>query len=321
MSLSKAGPTLSLVVPMRNEEEGLAVFFDRVRGVLRKMEVDWEIVCVNDGSTDATWDRLQEFREADERIRLIDLSRNFGKENALSAGLDYVNGDAVVPLDADLQDPPELIPEMLDKWLEGYDVVLAVRSDRSSDSPAKRWTSRAFYRVFSLVSSVNMTENAGDFRLMDRRVVQALRQMPERNRFMKGMFAWLGFRQAKVYFTRPVRAQGDSKWSFWRLWNLALDGVFSFSTVPLRIWSYIGVTLSFFAMIYLLQVVVKTLLYGADLPGYPSMIAVILFFNGVILLGFGIMGEYLARIFIEVKQRPVYLVRSTEGFEGAGESE
>lgn len=308
-------PRLSIVVPMRNEEEGLEAFFDRVRGTLEGLHVDWEIVCVNDGSTDATWQELNRYRNEDVRIRLIDLSRNFGKENALTAGLDYATGDVVVPLDADLQDPPELIPEMMEKWHEGYDVVLAVRTDRGSDTPAKRFTSRVFYKVFSLISSVDMTENAGDFRLMDRRVVNALRGMPERNRFMKGMFAWLGFRQAKVYFSRPRRFQGTTKWSMWRLWNLALDGIFSFSTVPLRIWTYIGLSLSFFAMLYLLQVVLKTLIFGADLPGYPSLIAVILFFNGVMLLGFGILGEYIARIFLEVKQRPLYLVRSVEGFD------
>ncbi len=285
------GLRLSVVVPMFNEEETLAVFFATIVPILEELTLRFEIVCINDGSSDQTLSILSSFRSKDERIKIIDLSRNFGKEHALSAGLDHATGEAVIPLDAGLQDPPELIPEMVKKWREGYDVVLAVREDRDSDSLLKRITANGFYKVFGFVSDTDMPANVGDYRLMDRCVVDALKQLPERNRFMKGLFAWLGFRQARVYFRRPSRSAGTSKWNSWKLWNFALDGIFSFSIAPLRIWTYLGLLLSVVAVIYLLYIVSDAIFVGNPVAGYPSLIAVILFFNGVIMIGMGIQGE------------------------------
>jgi glycosyltransferase involved in cell wall biosynthesis len=301
---------------MYNEEDALSIFFETVQPILERVTPDYEILCVNDGSQDDTLTLLLNYRLHNDRIKIIDLSRNFGKEQALSAGLDHATGDVVIPLDADLQDPPHLIPEMVQKWREDYDVVLAVRQDRDSDSLLKRVTATGFYKLFDLVSDTEMPANVGDYRLMDRQVINALKQLPERNRFMKGLFAWLGFRQAKVYFSRPSRAAGNSKWNTWKLWNFALDGIFSFSIAPLRVWTYIGLLLSVIAMLYMLYIVADALFVGNPVAGYPSLIAIILFFNGVIMIGMGILGEYVGRIFLESKQRPVYLVRSTEGLGG-----
>jgi glycosyltransferase involved in cell wall biosynthesis len=231
---------ISLVVPMRNEALTVAAFFDRVVPIVEQVSQDYEIVCVNDGSTDQTLELLSAHRQSNPRIKIVDLSRNFGKEAALTAGIEYASGDAVVPLDADLQDPPELIPLLVAKWREGHDVVLAVRVDRRSDSVAKRMSAAMFYRMIGRLSDVPIPANAGDFRLMDRRVIEALLRMPERSRFMKGMFAWLGFKQAKVEYTRPARVAGTSTWRMWGLWNFALDGIFSFTTLPLRVWTYFG---------------------------------------------------------------------------------
>ena len=307
-------PTISLVIPCFNEADGLPVLFDRLESATQSLMANFEWVFVNDGSSDATLEILKARATQDSRIRIIDLSRNFGKELALTAGLDHARGDAVIPLDADLQDPPELIASMIDRWQAGFDVVLAIRSSREEDHPIKRMTANGFYRLFGRLSDVEMKPNAGDFRLMDQRVVQALRQLPERSRFMKGLFAWLGFKQTEIYFSREKRAVGDSKWGSWKLWNFALDGIFSFSTAPLRIWSYLGAALSVFSCIYLIFVVLDTLIHGNPAPGYPSLVAIMLFFNGVILLGLGIVGEYIGRIFIETKRRPLYLVRETVGF-------
>jgi glycosyltransferase involved in cell wall biosynthesis len=248
-------------------------------------------------------------------IKVVDLSRNFGKEPALTAGLELCSGDIVIPMDVDLQDPPELIPDMIAKWQEGFDVVLAIRSDRSTDSFMKRFTASGFYKLFSRVSDVDLPDNAGDFRLMDRRVVEALKQLPERTRFMKGLFAWLGFKTTQLYFKREERFAGQGKWGSWKLWNFALDGIFSFSTTPLRIWTYLGFSLSVLSVIYLFYVVVDTLIYGNDVAGYPSLVALLLFFNGVILMGLGVVGEYVGRIFLESKRRPIYLIREKIGFD------
>lgn len=307
-------PTISLVIPCFNEADGLPVLFDRLESATQALMADFEWVFVNDGSSDATLEILKARAAQDRRVRIIDLSRNFGKELALTAGLDHARGDAVIPLDADLQDPPELIASMIERWQSGFDVVLAIRSSRAEDHPVKRMTANGFYRLFGRLSDVEMKPNAGDFRLMDQRVVEALRQLPERTRFMKGLFAWLGFKQTEIYFSREKRAVGNSKWGSWKLWNFALDGIFSFSTAPLRIWSYLGAALSVFSCVYLIFVVLDTLIHGNPVPGYPSLVAIMLFFNGVILLGLGIVGEYIGRIFIETKRRPLYLVRETVGF-------
>lgn len=302
-------PELSLVVPMYNEEAAIGRFFERVRPVLDACGCRYEIVCVNDGSRDGTLDRLVAEARSDRRIRVLDLSRNFGKEAALTAGIDHARGAAVIPIDADLQEPPELIPDMIALWREGYDVVLAERKDRSSDSVGKRVTARWFYRAMNWLSDVNLPENVGDFRLMDRRVVDALGRLPERSRFMKGVFAWLGFRQARVGFTRPARLDGAGKQSPRALMRLALDGFVSFSSAPLRIWTYIGLLTSFGALAFMLYIVAKTLFFGADTPGFATIMTVLLFFNGLLMINLGIIGEYLARIFVEVKARPIYILR------------
>lgn len=306
---------LSLVVAMYNEEAMVRTFFDHIVPIVAATTPDYEIVCVNDGSVDRTWELLQDEREANPKIKIVDLTRNFGKEFAMTAGIDLADGDAVIPIDADLQDTPELIGDMVAKWQEGYDMVLAVRSNRDSDSLLKRRTANAFYKTFSSMSEVPIPANAGDFRLMDRAVVEALKRMPERNRFMKGMFAWLGFKQTTLTYTRQARVAGESKWKYWRLWNFALDGILSFSTLPLRIWTYAGLLVAIVASIYMTVIIGRTLIFGVDVPGYASLTVIMLFFSGMNMIGLGVLGEYIGRIFIETKRRPLYLVRKTMGFD------
>lgn len=281
----------------------------------------YEIVCVNDGSQDQTLQLLRTAHIQNRRIKIVNLTRNFGKEIALTAGIDYASSTAVIPLDADLQDPPELMPALVAKWREGYDVVIAVRSDRRYDSFAKRVTATLFYRFLRRLSDTPIPANAGDFRLMDRRVVDALKALPERTRFMKGLFAWLGFTQATIFYVRPSRAAGASKWKYWRLWHFALEGIFSFTTLPLRVWTYLGLGVALGALVYMSFIIGRTLLLGVEVPGYASLLVVILFFSGMNMIGLGILGEYLSRVFVEVKQRPLYLVRDTIGFEPPGEKE
>jgi glycosyltransferase involved in cell wall biosynthesis len=300
---------------MYNEEASLPIFLDRVVPLVERVTPDYEIVCVNDGSSDRTLAVLTAARKANPFIKIVDLTRNFGKEAALTAGLDFATGDAVIPLDADLQDPPELIPDLVAKWREGHDMVVAVRRDRGSDTFAKRSSANLFYRVIACLSEVPIPANTGDFRLMDRHVVAALKGMPERTRFMKGMFAWLGFKQATITYVRPARHAGSTKWRFWRLWNFALDGIFSFTTLPLKVWTYFGLAVAAVALAYMLFVILRTLIYGIDVPGYASIVVMLLFFSGMNMIGLGIVGEYLGRVFIEVKQRPLYLVRDAIGFE------
>ena len=304
---------LSIILPVYNEAQALDLFFQRLSSILEPLGIDYEIICVNDGSNDATLAQLLAWHERDARIKIIDFTRNFGKESALTAGLEYVSGQAVIPIDADLQDPPELIPAMLEQWRDGYEVVLAVRDDRSSDTFMKRASANLFYCLINQLSDIQIPHNAGDFRLIDRCVVQALEQLKERNRFMKGLFAWAGFRQCVLTYTRPQRVAGESKWCFWKLWNFALDGIVSFTSLPLRVWSYFGFIISFLAVFYALFVIAKVQLYGVDVPGYASLAVMVLFFSGINLISIGIIGEYLARIFTEAKQRPIYLIRNTYG--------
>lgn len=304
---------LSIVVPMLNESAMLDRFFSTLVPVLESVTERYEILCVDDGSTDDTFLRLEAFRAQNPRIRLIGLSRNFGKENALSAGLDFAAGLAVIPMDADLQDPPNVVPEMVAKWREGYDVVLAKRSSREGEGWAKRTTAHAFYRLIGRLSNVDIPENVGDFRLMDRRVVEALATLPERSRFMKGVFAWLGFRQIVVEYAREPRAAGTAKQNWPGLFALAVDGIVSFSAAPLKIWSYIGFAVAAFAGVYGLLIILRTLIFGTDVPGYASLLVVILFMNGLVLIGLGVLGEYTARIFTEVKRRPVYVIAAHAG--------
>ena len=314
-------PTLSIIVPMYNEEEAMDGFFTRVQRALQTVTPSYEIICVNDGSRDLTLARLREFAEQDARIKVVNLSRNFGKEIALSAGLDHASGEAVIPIDADLQDPPEVIPLMVAKWRAGAKLVLAKRRDRSSDSWLKRVTANGAYWLFSKLTHPQIPQNVGDFRLMDRAVVNAIKRLPERSRFMKGLFAWIGYEAEVVEYDREARSAGETKWNYWKLWNFALDGITSFSSLPLRVWSYIGFGVSLLAMAYLSVILSKTLIFGQDVPGYASLMSVILFFNGISLIGIGVIGEYLARIFTEVKARPLYLVSETIGLESGAEAQ
>ncbi|HTH58621.1 MAG TPA: glycosyltransferase family 2 protein [Paraburkholderia sp.] len=303
-------PLLSLVVPFYNESLVVDAFFEAVVPVLRGIpEADYEIICVNDGSTDSTLDKLVAACRADPRIRVIDLSRNFGKEAALTAGIDEAQGAAVIPFDADLQDPPEVIPLLVERWQEGFDVVLAKRADRRTDTYAKRRSASLFYRLHNAISDIALPENAGDFRLMSRRVVESLKQLPENRRFMKGLFAWVGYRTAHVEYARSPRVGGKTKFSGWKLWNLALEGVTSFSTLPLRVWTYIGSLTAGFALVYAAYLIVRTWVRGVDVPGYTSIITAVLFLGGVQLIGIGVIGEYVGRIYMESKRRPVYIVR------------
>lgn len=307
-------PLLSLVVPLFNEEESIADFFRRVIPCLEAIDgIRFELVCVNDGSRDRTLARLIEVAESDARVRVIDLSRNFGKEAALSAGLAYAQGDIVVPFDADLQDPPEVIPLLVEKWREGYDVVLAQRIDRTSDTWMKRLSALGFYRLHNKLAEIKIPENVGDFRLMTREVTDAVNSLPESRRFMKGLFAWVGYRTAVVPYCREPRVAGKSKFSSWRLWNFAMEGITSFSTVPLRIWTYFGLLVSVLSFLYAAYLIVRTLAHGVDVPGYASIFVSILFFSGVQLVGIGILGEYVGRIYLESKRRPLYLVRALYG--------
>lgn len=315
-----AAPILTLIAPVKDEEEAIAPFLERVAPILDGLLADgaWEILFVDDGSEDNTLAAVLQAHGRDPRILALSLSRNFGKEAALTAGLDFARGQAVIPIDVDLQDPPEVIGAMLAKWREGHEVVYGVRTNRGTDSLPKRLTADLYYRAHNYLSSDKIPEHAGDFRLLDRAVVEIIRAMPERNRFMKGLFAWSGFRQAAVEYERAPRRVGKTKFRYWKLWTLALDGITSASTMPLRIWSYIGVVIAFLTFVYAVWVVVKTILFGSDVAGYPSLLVAILFFGGLQLISLGVLGEYVGRILIETKRRPLYVVRTKIGFdEGA----
>lgn len=310
MSTHARKPLVSLVVPFHDEEEAIDAFFAETLPILESVHtVRFEIVCINDGSRDRTLDRLIAIGAGDPRVRVIDLTRRFGKEAALTAGLDEAAGAAVILIDADLQDPPALIPAMIEHWRAGAEVVAAKRTDRMCDPFMQRAAAALYYRVHNALSEVEMPENVGDFRLMDRDVVDALRALPERRRFMKGLFAWVGFRTAIVEYARAPRSGGHSKFSGWRRWNFALEGITSFSTVPLRVWTYLGVAFAMLALVYGAFIVLRTLLFGNPVHGYASLISVVLFMGGIQLIGIGVIGEYLGRIYHESKQRPVYLVR------------
>lgn len=302
-------PEISIIVPFFNEEAGIDFFFQHVLEILEQINVSYEIICINDGSRDNTLAKLIAYQHQNSAIKVVDLSRNFGKEIAVSAGLDYAQGQAVIPIDADLQDPPELIKALLDKWREGYDVVFATRRIREGETWLKRITATIFYRVIDSLSEVPIPKNTGDFRLLDRKVVEVLKRLPERTRFMKGLFAWVGYRQTAILYDRQPRYTGQTKWNYWRLWNFALDGITSFSSMPLRIWMYVGFFVSFGAMIYALILILEVLISGIDVPGYASTMVTLLFVSGLQFITLGIMGEYLGRIYTEVKNRPLYLVR------------
>ena len=306
---------ISIIIPLYNESAGISHLFARLTPVLQQLQTSYEIICINDGSQDDTLDKLLEFNHRDKNIKIVNLSRNFGKEIALTAGIDYARGAAVIPIDADLQDPPELISQLIARWREGYDVVYATRRSRQGDSWLKKISARAFYRTIGRMSHVPIPANTGDFRLLDRRVVEAIKKLPERTRFMKGLFAWVGYKQTSVLFDREPRFSGKTTWNYWKLWNFALDGIISFSFLPLKVWSYVGIGISFVSLIYALMLVVRTLVYGVDVPGYASLMVAILFLGGIQLITLGVLGEYLGRVYEEVKGRPLYFVREEYGFD------
>lgn len=306
--------TVSLVAPFYNESGNVSEFFRRVNDVAAALpQYDFEVIAVNDGSRDNTWNELLEAHQRYPRVQVVDLSRNFGKEAALTAGLDRALGDAVVPIDSDLQHPPELIADMLAQWEKGAEVVLAQRTDRVTDGALQKLTAVQFYRFHNKISNIQVPANVGDFRLMDKAVVEALRKLPENHRFMKGLFAWVGFRTVTIPYDHGPRGAGVSSFNFWKLWNLALEGITSFSTAPLKIWTYVGLGASVFALLYALLITVKTMLFGIDVPGYASLMVSVMFIGGVQLIGIGVLGEYIGRIYHEVKRRPVYLVRESHG--------
>jgi glycosyltransferase involved in cell wall biosynthesis len=300
---------LSVIVPAYNESEVLPSFHQRIAQVMLATDADYEIIYIDDGSTDQTAAMLGGFRDKDESVAVIELSRNFGKEVAISAGLDYAQGDAVIIIDADLQDPPELIHDFLREWRDGYDIVSGRRSSREGESYLKKTTAKWFYRVLNNLSDVEIPQDTGDFRLISRRALDALMSLRETHRYMKGLFAWGGFPQKQVLYTRHARAAGVTKWSYWRLWNYAIEGITSFSDVPLKIATYLGVATSGIAFLYGVFFLIRTLLFGNAVPGYPSLVLIILFLGGIQLICLGIIGEYLARTYNESKSRALYFVK------------
>lgn len=309
-------PTLSLIVPVLDEEESIAPFLEAIDRHLADLPAELEILFIDDGSTDQTVAAIKRAQEVDARVRCLKLSRNFGKEAAMTAGLDHAAGDAVVPMDVDLQDPPELIHEFFRLWQEGYDTVYGMRRDRNEDTRGKRASAGMFYRVFNWLSHTEIPHNAGDYRLMDRRVVDALKTLPERNRFMKGIFAWPGYSSIGVEYSRPARHAGQTKWNAWKLWNFALDGLTSFSTWPLRVWTYVGLGIAAISLLYMGYIILRTLILGADWPGYASIMSAILFFGSVQLISIGVLGEYIGRLYIETKKRPIYLIKTQAQLRG-----
>ncbi|MDD3444438.1 MAG: glycosyltransferase family 2 protein [Zavarzinia sp.] len=310
-------PFLSIVVPVRNEEAALPHFFEAMAPVVDGITGGVEFVLVDDGSTDGTAALIRARHAEDGRVRLLSFSRNFGKEAALTAGLHFARGQVVVPIDVDLQDPPELIPKMIEKWREGFDVVYGAREGRPNDSFLKRLSAENFYRLFNHIADVPIPYNAGDFRLMDRAVVEAMAELPERTRFMKGLFASMGFRQCAIPYVRPERVAGQSQFRFLRLWAFALDGITSFSSVPLRVWSYVGGAIALLGLAYGAFIALRTALFGRDVPGFATLVVLTAVIGGLQLLSIGVLGEYVARLFVEAKQRPIYIVGDFVGIDAA----
>lgn len=302
---------ISLVVPVFNEEEAIPIFYKTVREneELKKHEV--EIIFINDGSKDSTESIINALAIADSLVKPLSFTRNFGKEPALFAGLDHATGDAVIPIDVDLQDPIDVIPVLIEKWQEGADVVLAKRTDRSTDGWLKRKTAEWFYKLHNKISTPKIEENVGDFRLMSRETVENIKLLPERNLFMKGVLSWVGGNVDIVEYTRAERSAGESKFNGWKLWNLALEGITSFSTFPLRMWTYIGLFVAALSFVYGGWMIIDKLIWGNPVPGYPSLLVSILFLGGIQLIGIGVLGEYIGRIYTESKQRPKYILKSS----------
>jgi glycosyltransferase involved in cell wall biosynthesis len=299
---------ISVVTPAYNEGEGLTEFHSRVTAVLTKLGLSYEIVYVNDGSRDDTLAVMHRLKGADTAVSIVNLSRNFGKEIALTAGLDHARGKAIVVIDADLQDPPEVIVPLVEKWREGFDMVYARRLRRDGETALKKSTAAAFYRLIHKVGPVQLPKDTGDFRLMTRRVVESVRSMRESHRFMKGLFAWVGYPTAEVTYVRDPRFAGGSKWNYWKLWNLALEGITSFTVFPLKVATYVGMAVATCAFLYGAFIMIRTITQGVDVPGYASLLVVTLFLGGLQLLALGVIGEYLGRTFNEVKGRPLYFV-------------
>lgn len=315
-------PVYSIVAPAFNEERNIAPFIEATTRVLESMGETFEIIFVDDGSRDGTLGALAAAASQDPRIKVLSLARNFGKDVALSAGLAHANGQATIPIDCDLQHPPEMIPAFAAKWREGYDMVLGVRSRRDEEGVMRRTLSRLYYKIMRLMTSIEIPPSAGDFRLLDRKILNVINMMPERHRFLKGIFAWPGFRVVSIEFQAKPRAhQTTSTWNFIKLWRFALDGLFSFSATPLKLWTYLGALSAGAAFLYLLITLVQKLYWGIPVPGYASILIVMLFFNGLLLVSNGIQGEYIARIFDEVKGRPLYVVAQKFGFEKTGAAE
>lgn len=307
-------PIISILVPCYNEEAVLNKFYERISEVVANItNYEFEFVFVNDGSKDKTLHIMRELRDKDKRVSYINLSRNFGKEIAMIAGIDYLQGDAAIIMDADLQDPPEMIPEMIYWWEHGYNDVSAKRRSRAGESFFKKWSSHTFYTILQKMSNVPMQRDVGDFRLLDKQCLNALRLMRESQRYTKGLFSWIGFEKKEIFFDRDPRAAGTTKWNYWKLVNLAIEGITSFTIAPLRISTIIGYILAFAALLYMLFIIIRTFIYGGDVPGYPSLVSIILFIGGVQLFFLGIIGEYLGRVFNESKFRPLYLVKDYNG--------
>jgi glycosyltransferase involved in cell wall biosynthesis len=311
-------PFLSIILPFHNEETTVRALFQHLFPVLSKLEQSYEILCIDDGSSDNTYKFLCHERERDLRIKPVRFARNFGKEAALTCGLRLAQGQIAITMDSDLQHPPEVIPQLVEAWKGGAKMVYAIRRNRGTDSPLRVFLSRLFYMIFRHIADIKLPEGAGDFRLLDRIVVDAVNAMPERNRFMKGLMTWVGFDYALVPFDVAPRTGGHTNWSLPRLITFAFDGLSSFSTLPLRIWTWFGSVISLFALAYGIYLTVRTLVFGIDVPGFASLMVGILFLGGVQLLSLGMLGEYLARVFVEVKGRPIYLIAERVGFDDTG---
>ena len=311
---------ISILIPCYNEEKTLPLLYPELVKLMEGMPAyEWEIMFVNDGSTDGTLQILQQLRQQDKRVNYVDLSRNFGKATAMLAGFDYVTGDCMVIIDADLQDPPALIPEMLKYWEEGYEDVYARRRTRGKESWLRKWLSIKFYKLLQRTSRFDVLQNVGDFRLLDRRCINALKRMRESERYTKGMFCWIGFNKKEVEFDRGDRVAGHSSWGYKQLFSLAIDGITSFTSAPLRISTFVGFVVSMLAFIYMIYVFIKALIWGDPVQGYPSMVILILFLGGIQLLSLGIIGEYIGRIYNETKNRPDYIVREFNGVPDMGD--
>jgi len=305
-------PVIGLIVPVFNETEAVGPFLETTLPILKETGCPFEILFIDDGSRDDTLAALRAAKSSHPEMVILALARNFGKEAALTAGLDHSKGDVVIPMDVDLQDPPELIHKFLEKWREGFDVVYGRRADRTSDGVLKKASAGWFYKLFNKMSHLSIPPDVGDYRLMDRRVVDEIKKLRERTRFMKGLMSWPGFRATDVPYERPHRSAGTTSFNFWKLWNFALDGITSFSSVPLRFWLYMGAAISLLSFAYAAYMVIRVLITGSDVPGYPSLIVAITFFGGIQLLSIGLIGEYIGRIFLEIKGRPIYVIDSIE---------